>query len=47
MAPGPVPPDDVATRAFALFLARGYTHGHDMEDWLKAERELRTEGAVP
>jgi hypothetical protein len=32
--------DDVASRAFALFCARGGQHGHDLEDWLQAEREL-------
>jgi hypothetical protein len=32
--------DAIETRAFELFLARGGTHGHDVEDWLKAEHEL-------
>jgi hypothetical protein len=32
--------EDVAKRAYELFLARGCTHGHDQEDWLQAEREL-------
>jgi Protein of unknown function (DUF2934) len=32
---------DVARRAFELFCARGAEHGHDVEDWLQAERELR------
>ena len=27
--------------AYALYLARGAEHGHDVEDWLQAERELR------
>jgi hypothetical protein len=31
----------IARRAFELFLARGGVHGHDVEDWLAAERELR------
>lgn len=30
----------VAERAHALFLARGWTHGDDIGDWLTAEREL-------
>lgn len=30
----------VAERAYALFLARGGTHGDDIGDWLTAEREL-------
>ncbi|MFL5318601.1 MAG: DUF2934 domain-containing protein [Myxococcaceae bacterium] len=29
-------------RAYELFLARGSQHGHDVEDWLQAEREVRT-----
>lgn len=34
--------DEVALRAFALYCKRGGHHGHDVEDWLQAERELRT-----
>ena len=33
---------DIARRAFELYCARGQQHGHDMDDWLGAERELRT-----
>jgi hypothetical protein len=32
--------DAVARRAYELFLARGCAHGHDLEDWVRAEREL-------
>lgn len=32
----------IAQRAFELFLARGREHGHDLEDWLQAEREFAT-----
>jgi hypothetical protein len=32
--------DDVAQRAYELFLARGREDGHDVEDWLEAERQL-------
>jgi len=32
--------DAVAARAYELFLARGGEHGRDVEDWLRAEREL-------
>jgi len=28
----------IAERAYALFLARHWEHGHDVEDWLEAER---------
>ena len=32
--------EQIAARAYELFTARGYQHGHDVEDWLSAEREL-------
>jgi hypothetical protein len=32
---------DIARRAYDLYLTRGCEHGHDVEDWLQAERELR------
>jgi hypothetical protein len=32
---------DIATRAFELYCERGCQHGHDVEDWLQAERELQ------
>jgi hypothetical protein len=32
--------DQIAQRAYERFIARGYQHGHDLEDWLGAEREL-------
>ena len=34
--------DSVALRAFELFLARGGVHGHDLDDWFTAERQLRS-----
>jgi hypothetical protein len=37
-----VPTDDqIAQRAYEIFLARGGPHGQDIEDWLRAEQELR------
>ena len=33
---------DIARRAYDLYVARGCEHGHDVEDWLRAERELRS-----
>ncbi len=33
--------DNVARRAYQLYLARGCEHGHDIDDWLQAEHELR------
>ena len=32
---------DIARRAYDLYLARGRESGHEMEDWLQAERQLR------
>ena len=31
----------VARVAYALFEQRGRVHGHDLEDWLEAERIVR------
>ena len=31
---------DIASRAFELYCQRGCQAGHDVEDWLQAEREL-------
>jgi hypothetical protein len=31
---------DIALKAFAYYCERGYQHGADVEDWLRAEREL-------
>jgi Protein of unknown function (DUF2934) len=33
--------NDIARRAYDLFLARGCEHGHHVDDWLQAECELR------
>ncbi len=30
----------IARRAYERYLARGGEHGHDVEDWIQAEREL-------
>jgi hypothetical protein len=35
---------DIARRAYDLYLARDREHGHDVDDWLQAERELRKTG---
>ena len=32
--------DDIARHAYDLYLARGGEHGHDVDDWVQAEREL-------
>ena len=33
--------EEIARRAYELFLARGGMHGHHEDDWAQAERELR------
>jgi hypothetical protein len=33
--------DSIARRAFELFQERGAVHGHDLDDWLAAERQIR------
>jgi hypothetical protein len=32
---------DIARRAFEIYCERGGHHGHDLDDWLQAEHELR------
>jgi hypothetical protein len=39
--PVTVTDDDIARRAYDLYVARGCEDGHDMDDWAQAERELR------
>lgn len=39
--------DDVARRAYELYIARGGQDGRDLEDWLEAERQLMNEGRLP
>jgi hypothetical protein len=33
--------EQIARRAYELFLARGGTHGRHEDDWFQAERELK------
>ena len=35
-----IPIEDISRRAYELFLERGGAHGADIDDWLRAEREL-------
>jgi hypothetical protein len=53
-APGLIPRDAalpaeharrIASRAYELAARRGFTPGHELEDWLEAEREI--EAGVP
>jgi hypothetical protein len=39
--PATVTSGDIARRAYDLYLARGGEHGHHVDDWIQAERELR------
>jgi Protein of unknown function (DUF2934) len=34
--------EDVARRAYELFLSRGGQHGRDLDDWLAAEGQVKT-----
>jgi hypothetical protein len=38
--------EEVARRAFEIFLERGGEPGHDLDDWLQAELELLREYAA-
>ena len=33
--------EQIAARAYQLYLERGRTNGYDLDDWLQAEYELR------
>jgi hypothetical protein len=39
--PTTVTNDEIARRAYHLYLARGSEHGYDQDDWLRAEQELQ------
>ena len=36
----PVPEEEIRYRAYEIYLERGEQPGCDLDDWLKAEREL-------
>ena len=36
--------EEIARRAYELFEQRGRGHGHDLDDWLRAEHELLNSG---
>ena len=47
--------EEIELRAYQIYFERGGAHGHDVDDWLEAERELderyaktgrKTKGAV-
>ena len=35
--------EDIARRAYELYLQRGGEQGKDVEDWIRAEKELNSE----
>jgi len=35
--------EEIARRAYDLYLQRGGEHGKDVEDWVRAEKELSDE----
>ncbi|MGE0463554.1 MAG: DUF2934 domain-containing protein [Vicinamibacterales bacterium] len=39
--PGAPTPEEIAREAHAIYLSRGAEPGHDVEDWLEAERRLK------
>jgi hypothetical protein len=32
--------EEIELRAYQIYIERGGAHGHDVDDWLQAEREL-------
>lgn len=38
---------EIARRAYEIFCERGGEHGHDLDDWLRAERELGETARTP
>ncbi|HEV8310759.1 MAG TPA: DUF2934 domain-containing protein [Methylomirabilota bacterium] len=36
--------EQIAVRAYYIYLSRGSGHGRDLDDWLRAERELTERG---
>jgi len=44
---GRVSETDIAMRAFGYYCERGFQHGSDLEDWLRAERELAAPAKTP
>ena len=37
----PLGPEDIALRAYQIYLERGAHAGQELDDWLRAERELQ------
>jgi hypothetical protein len=39
--------DDIRCRAYEIYLERGGAPGHEVEDWLQAEREIGGAVSIP
>jgi hypothetical protein len=37
-----IPQDEIQRLAYHIYLSRGGEQGHELEDWLQAERELKS-----
>ena len=46
LAEAPPTREQIAFRAYELFIKGGYQHGHSEEHWFQAERELKREYAA-
>jgi len=46
-ANGHISGDEVAKRAYDLYLSRGGWHGADFDDWIEAERQLKQDQEQP
>jgi hypothetical protein len=42
--PEPNLSEDIQRRAYEIYVQRGQADGHALDDWLRAESELRTDG---
>ncbi len=45
--PGAPQPEDVAIRAYRIYVESGYVEGRDLDNWLEAERQLEQEVSTP
>ena len=39
--------EEIALRAYEIYLERGGTHGNALEDWTRAERDLMEKSSKP
>ncbi|MBN1405858.1 MAG: DUF2934 domain-containing protein [Candidatus Omnitrophica bacterium] len=36
----------IQKRAYEIYIKKGYKHGNDLDDWLKAEKEVKKELSI-